>query len=68
MELKMRRSEFDEIRGFSVAAEKEILIREIDQAFHANDKASCVERIEQLYELLDETLVDRHLAYRPSLC
>ena len=35
-------------------SEKARLVREADDAFYANDKATCIEAIEQLYDLFDD--------------
>lgn len=61
----MKLFRFDDIRGFDASSEKDLLIREADEAFHANDRAGCVETINRLYNLLDETLAGPR---RSSMC
>ncbi|MGI4798386.1 MAG: hypothetical protein ACRYG8_30960 [Janthinobacterium lividum] len=42
--------------NFALSIEKDRLSREADEAFAVGDSASCIDAINQLYELLDETL------------
>lgn len=56
----------DDDSGVHLASERDLLIREADEAFDANDKASCVDTIDRLYVLLDETLVSPRQA-QPSM-
>lgn len=50
---------------FNLCSEKDVLIREADEAFHAGDKTSCVKMIDRLYDLFDETLVSPRRGRRP---
>lgn len=49
-----------DIGGFSFAGEKDLLTREADEAFHADDRLTCIEAIDRLYELLDQVLGNRY--------
>ena len=58
---------FDNTGAFNSGSEKDFLVQEADKAFHANDKASCVDVIDRLYDLLDDTLVSlRQGSSRPT--
>ncbi len=57
---------FDNMSAFNLGSEKDLLVREADEAFHANDKASCVDVIDRLYDLLDDTLVGFRQDSRPT--
>lgn len=52
---------------FNLCSEKDLLIREADEAFYADDKTSCVNMIDRLYDLLDETFVNSRRSQRQSL-
>ena len=58
---------FKDANDFSLGSEKDLLIREADEAFHAGDKTSCVDMINRIYGLLDETFVSPCRGRRSSL-
>ena len=58
---------FKDTSDFDLGSEKDRLIREADEAFHADDKTSCVNMIDRLYGLFDETFVSPRRGRRPSL-
>ena len=57
---------FNNTGAFNLGSEKDLLVREADEAFHANDKASCVDVIDRLYDLLDDTLAGVRQSNRPT--
>lgn len=60
----MRLFRLDDIRGSEALGEKDLLIREADDAFHADDRTRCVEVINRLYNLMDRNMGH---ARRPSV-
>ena len=56
---------FEDARDDSIGSKKDLLIRDADNAFDANDKLSCVDAIDQLYELLDSTFVNLRCSSPP---
>ncbi len=56
---------FKDATDVNRGSEKESLLREADEAFHADDKTSCVDTIDRLYELLDEMFVNPGRGRRP---
>ena len=47
---------FEDASGYNTHNKKDLLIREAEEAFSAADKASCIDAINKLYDMLDETL------------
>ena len=56
---------FEDVSNFNIGNQKDFLIREADEAFNAEDKASCVNAIDQLYDLLDDTWGSLRRGRRP---
>ena len=47
---------FEDSSGYKVPSKKDLLIREAEEAFSRDDKASCADAINRLYEMFDELL------------
>ena len=58
---------FKDASASNLGSEKDLLIREADEAFHADDKTSCLNMINRLYALHDDSLAGPRRGRRPSL-
>ena len=53
-----------DVMDLDFVLEKARLFQEVDEAYYARDRISCVDAIVRLYELLDDTLVSPRCSRR----